>query len=468
MGLNLVEYSNSSKRFHELAKLAPHLVTPKSKRIDSDVLKAGALNDEAVRCGTFSNSSEKRNGVVESSKQRGSWTDNKRAKVGIGFVAAVPTRNEYASHPKCAKCFAYHPEVKQVTLVNAIRMGNNQKVCYECGSPDHFCNTCPRLNQAPGQVGNRLTIKGNQNSRNNGNQVRGRAFNVNAVEARQDPNVMTDTFSLNDHFVNVLFDSRADFSFISTEFVPLLNVKPSIIRPNYVIEVANGKKVETDRIIRGYKLELGNSMFTIDLIPFGHGSYDVIVGMDWLSRHKVEIVFHEKRVEQVDHQEPPSSPKIDNLFDQLEGSRYFSKIDLCSGYHQLTVHEADIPKTTFKTRYEHFEFTVMPFMLTNALVVFIDLMNRVCKPYLDKFIIMFIDDILIYSKSKEDHEIHLKLVLELLKKEDGGLYFMDRIWVPLINGVRTVIMDEAHVKAEHQDLRVCCNNQRYLSGSGKE
>nr|GEW00603.1 putative reverse transcriptase domain-containing protein [Tanacetum cinerariifolium] len=111
-------------------------------------------------------------------------------------------------------------------------------------------------------------------------------------------------------------------------------------------------------------------------------------------------------------------PRIDDLFDQLQESSVYSKIDLRLGYYQLRVHEEDIPKTAFRTRYGHYEFQVMPFGLTNAPTVFIDLMNWVCKPYLDKFVIVFIDDILIYSKNKEEHEEHLKLILELLKKEE--------------------------------------------------
>nr|GFA63811.1 putative reverse transcriptase domain-containing protein [Tanacetum cinerariifolium] len=110
-------------------------------------------------------------------------------------------------------------------------------------------------------------------------------------------------------------------------------------------------------------------------------------------------------------------PRIDDLFDQLQGSGIYLKIDLRSGYHQLRVRDEDIPKTAFRTRHGHYEFQVIPFGLTNTPTVFINLMNRVCKPYLDKFIIVFIDDILIYSRNKEEHANHLRIILELLRKE---------------------------------------------------
>nr|GEU42694.1 putative reverse transcriptase domain-containing protein [Tanacetum cinerariifolium] len=116
-------------------------------------------------------------------------------------------------------------------------------------------------------------------------------------------------------------------------------------------------------------------------------------------------------------------PRIDDLFDQLQGSSTYSKIDLRSGYHQQRVRDKDIPKTAFRTRYGHYEFQVMPFGLTNALAIFIDLMNRVCKPYLDKFVIVFIDDILIYSRNKEEHTNHLRIILELLRKEKSYAKF---------------------------------------------
>ena len=108
------------------------------------------------------------------------------------------------------------------------------------------------------------------------------------------------------------------------------------------------------------------------------------------------------------------------MFDQLKGARVYSNIDLRTGYHQLRVRDSDIPKTVFRTRYLHFEFTVMPFGLTNAPAAFMDLMHRVFQPYLDQFVLVFVDNILIYSKSEEEHEDHLRVVVQILR--DHQLY----------------------------------------------
>ncbi|GJY04429.1 putative reverse transcriptase domain-containing protein [Tanacetum coccineum] len=135
--------------------------------------------------------------------------------------------------------------------------------------------------------------------------------------------------------------------------------------------------------------------------------------------------------------------RIDGLFDQLQGSRVYSKIDLRSGYHQLRVREEDISKTAFRTRYGHYEFQVMPFGLTNAPAVFMDLMNRVCKPYLDRFVIVFIDDILIYSKSRMEHEGHHKLIVNLLKKEELYAKFLKyEFWLSKVQFLGHVIDSE--------------------------
>ena len=113
-------------------------------------------------------------------------------------------------------------------------------------------------------------------------------------------------------------------------------------------------------------------------------------------------------------------PRIDDLFDQLRGVRVYSKIYLRTGYNQLRVRDTDIPKTMFRTHYGHFKFMVMPFGLTNAPTAFIDLMHRVFQPYLDQFVVVFVDDILIYSQSEWEHEYHLRIVLQLLR--DHQLY----------------------------------------------
>ncbi|GJX14470.1 putative reverse transcriptase domain-containing protein [Tanacetum coccineum] len=423
--------------------------------------------------------------------------------------------------PMCRKC----KKVIHFATNCTGRATNDRPVltCFKCRSRDHLRNTCPKQNRALGQGRNRptpaLAIVGNTNRRNNDNQTRGRAFIMGANEAGQNPNVMTGTFSLNNHYATILFDSGADFSFISTNFIPLIDMKPSVLKYSYEIEVENGQIVKINKIVHKCNLVLEGHPFSIDLIPFSHGSFDVIVVMNWLSKFKAEIACHEKivriplpngKVLKVHGERPEEKLKyltnmkiserklinipivrdfpavfpedllglpplrqveflidlilgatpvtkslyclaptemqelfnqlqelqdkdyrelnkltiknrypllrINDLFDQLQSSCYFSKINLRSGYRQLRVHESDIPKTAFRTRYGPFEFTVMLFGLTNAPAVLMDLMNHVCKPYLDKFVIVFIDDILIYSKSKEEHEVHLKLVLELLKK----------------------------------------------------
>ncbi|GKC16621.1 putative reverse transcriptase domain-containing protein, partial [Tanacetum coccineum] len=517
---------------------------------------SGALTDEAVRNGTIKKV-EKRGNMGEPSKDRNGRDDNKRTRTVNAFATTVNPvgRENTGTWPRCTTCNSYHaPGGPCRTCYNCNRPGHLAKdcrsvprnvnpvnarnppvrACYECGSTDHVRPACPRWNRVQGLGGNRpnqvVANNEGQGRGNQGNQARGRAFMLGAEEARQDPNIVTGTFTLNKHFATTLFDSGADYSFVSTTFIPLLGLEPSDLGFKYEIEIASRQLVEIDKVIKGCKLEIEGHIFDIDLIPFGHGSFDVIIGMDWLSNYKAEIICHEKVVRiplpdgnmlrvlgerpeekvrffmgvkkqeeivvvrdfpkvflddlyglppireikfrikltpgatpvakspyrlapseleelsgqlkelqdkgfikkkdgsfrmRIDYRELNKLtvknryplPRIDDLFDQLQGSQFFSKIDLRSGYHQLRVHEDDIPKTAFRTRYGHFEFTVMPFGLTNAPAVFMDLMNRVCRPYLDKFVIVFIANILIYSKTREEHVEHLRLVLELLKME---------------------------------------------------
>jgi hypothetical protein len=144
-------------------------------------------------------------------------------------------------------------------------------------------------------------------------------------------------------------------------------------------------------------------------------------------------------------------PRIDDLFDQMKGTTVFSKIDLRSGYHQLQIKEEDIPKTTFKMRFGHYEFTILPFGLTNTPGVFMSLMNGVFHEYLDKFVQVFIDDILIYSRTMEEHDEHLCLVLQCLTREQI-------IW-------ETVEM--LFLSIEDSLFRACYLRRRYRCGSSE-
>ncbi|GKA55635.1 reverse transcriptase domain-containing protein [Tanacetum coccineum] len=212
VGANHAAYTDRS---HELAKFVSTLAT-----IQSAILKAGTLTDEAVRCRTLSKSVEKRKETERSSKQGGSVL---LIILKVDLVGCVTTFKNQVTLEEIVK--RQLSRWRQLMLLEWV-----------------------------------IKIPG-------------------TMEIKQEEGL-----------------SIADFSFISTKFMPLLNVKPSILRPGYVIEVANGKKIETDRIIHWCILELGDSLFTIHLIPFGHGSFDVIIGMDWLSKHKAKIVCHEKVV----------------------------------------------------------------------------------------------------------------------------------------------------------------------------
>ncbi|GJV94181.1 putative reverse transcriptase domain-containing protein [Tanacetum coccineum] len=143
---------------------------------------------------------------------------------------------------------------------------------------------CRRLNQAPRPRGNRpnQVVANNvgQGHGNNDNQERGRAFMLGVVEARQDPNIVTGTFTLNDHYATNLFNFGADYSFISRTFLPLLGLEPNDLGFSFEIEIASGQLVEIDKVIKGCKLEIKGHMFDINFIPFGSGSFDVIIGMD--------------------------------------------------------------------------------------------------------------------------------------------------------------------------------------------
>ncbi|GKC26058.1 putative reverse transcriptase domain-containing protein [Tanacetum coccineum] len=175
--------------------------------------------------------------------------------------------------------------------------------------------------------------------------------------------------------------------------------------------------------------------FQIDLIP---GATPVAGAPYRLAPSEMQELSDQLQ-ELADRESLPIT-RINDLLDQLQGSSVYSKIDLRSGYHQLRVRDEDVPKTAFRTRYRHYEFQVMPFGLTNAPAVFMDLMNHVCKPYLDKFVIVFIDDILIYSRNKKEHANYLRIILELLRKEKLYAKFSKcDFWISIVHFLGHVI-----------------------------
>ncbi|GJR96583.1 putative reverse transcriptase domain-containing protein [Tanacetum coccineum] len=290
-------HATYTDRFHELARLVPHLVTPESRMIKryayglalqirrmvvatepKTIQKAmqifSALADEAVRNGSIKKV-EKKGNMGEPSKDKNGRDDNKRTRTWNDFATTVNPvgRENTGTWRKCTICNSYHaPKGPCRACFNCNRPGYLAKdcrgvprnvnpvnarnptvrACYECGSTDHVKSACPRLNMAQGPEENRpnqvAANNGGQGRGNQENQTRGRAFMLGTEEARQDPNIMTGTFTLNNDFSTTFFDSGADYSFVSTTFIPLLGIEPRDLGFRYEIEIASGQLVEINNV----------------------------------------------------------------------------------------------------------------------------------------------------------------------------------------------------------------------------
>ncbi|GJV29108.1 putative reverse transcriptase domain-containing protein [Tanacetum coccineum] len=369
-------------------------------------------------------------------------TDGKVSSGSLPLCERCFTRHVSPCTIKCHKCGKFGHKAIYYTEKSVAMGANAQPIltCYDCGEQGHTRNRCPKKVKQE-EVG----------------EVCGRAYAIKDAEP-QGLNVVTGMFLLNNRYASVLFDSGFDRSFLDTRFSSMLNIEPVKIRASYEVELADG------RVARKY-IEQGCHLFLAHItesnskekrmedvpvicdfpevfpeeLPRLPPPRQLLVQLQELlekgfirpssspwgapvlfvkkkdGSFRMCIDYHELNKLTVKNRYPLS--RIDDLFDQIQGSSVYSKIDMRSGYHQLRIKEEDILITAFRTRYGHFEFQVIPFGLANVPTVFMDLMNQVCKPYLDKFIIVFIDDILVYSKDKKEHGKHLKIILELLKKE---------------------------------------------------
>src|SRR3990170_2104020 len=337
-------------RFNELSGLVPHLVTPETKRIDRfiygltpdirrDVMTSRpvTMQDAAVLAKqlardvarskptpkTTTTDSGKRK-LEGTSGSKNTQNQNKQSKTVKAYVAAVSefqTLGYVGSSPKCPKCNLHHTGVcpvcekcrkpGHVAKYCKMVLANPPKGCFECGAPDHVRNQCPRFNQnqqnrnPPGnrnfqqqqyQQPPRPQQQQQQPQQNPAGQARARVFVLDAEAAQQNPRVVTGTFLLEDQYAFMLFDSGAERSFVSLEFRPLLKSTTSQLDELYSVEYANGQTFETRDVVLDCSLNLNGRTFSIDLIPVDLSSFDIIIGMDWLSRNHANIACYEKVV----------------------------------------------------------------------------------------------------------------------------------------------------------------------------
>nr|GEX90464.1 putative reverse transcriptase domain-containing protein [Tanacetum cinerariifolium] len=298
------------------------------------------------------------------------------------------------------------------------------------------------------------SIKKNPEKRGNGGEL-SKDRNV------RDDNKRSRTVSA---FAMTLLDSEADYSFDSTTFIPLLGIEPSDLGFSYEIEITSVQQVEIDKVIKGCKLEIIGQKFHINLLPFGSGSFDVIIVMDWLSNHKAEIICHKKvvRIPLTDSKEQKQeeivvvrdSPEV--FPDDLSGLPPIREIEF-----QIELVPGAIPVVKSPYRLAPYEMEELSSQLKELQdkgfirpTVFMDLMNQVCRPYLDKFVIVFIDDILIYSKTQEEHEVHLGLVLEFLKeKKLYAKFSKNEVWLREVQFLRHVINGDGLAGYYHRFIK---------------
>ncbi|KAL0534484.1 hypothetical protein IC582_028775 [Cucumis melo] len=332
-------------------------------------------------------------------------------------------------------------------------------------------------------------------------------------EAENAPDVITSTILICNVPAAVLFDPGATHSFVSSIFLTKLNRMLEPLSEGLAIYISVGDVLLVNEVLRNCEVLVEGISMLVDLLPLElqreevffrkPGFVEVVLEAPYrmapseLKELKMQLqelvdkgyirlnvspwgaplLFVKKKdgtlrlcidyrqLNKVTICNKYPLTRIDDLFDQLRGATLFSKIDIRSGYHQLKVRESDIAKTTFKMRYGHYEFRVMPFSLTNAPTIFMDLMNMIFHQYLDQFVIMFIDDILVYSIDREAHEEHLRIVLQTLR--DKQLYAKFKkceFWLEQVVFLGHVVSAKG-VSVDPQKVKAVVNWERPTSGT---